>query len=195
MFKKSSILVSLALALTLTACDTDEIVDNLTDDITDAVTDAATDAATDTANDAFNIGLVSGIYDTSTDDDVSYVYISGEGNITVYDYQSDPAAVDAGLDQACYIYATEPSQMNSSLHDNEITYDSAESKYSILIEDDALTFLYNVSDGMRTFSYLTLTSDEVFTFSNSDINIRLGGDGYRQSTSLDVDDFEADICD
>ncbi len=49
-----------------------------------------------------NATNISGFYNSSTKDDISYTYIADNGDISVYDYQNDKKAEKQGKKQDCY---------------------------------------------------------------------------------------------
>lgn len=136
-----------------------------------------------------NLIPVSGLYNTSTDTDEVYLYISSTGDVIAYDYQGDAEGSGAN----CYSLSEDSAQINSGLNGGVITYSEADNKFTITKDDLTLSFDYDEVNGMSNFLYNNfLSSGSALTMSNP--NIRIGGDAKLQTTAISIDDIESMTC-
>lgn len=168
-FKILAALISTSL-LSACACDADSNVDTRTSNTDSSLAEPET-----------RLIALSGLYDTSKDNDESYLYISEAGVVTSFNYEGD--AFGSGLN--CY------SKVNTGFN---VTYDSLAQEYTLASDTLTVGFKYDSVNGMHAFNDGTSTNDNLDIVTD-DYRVYLGDAAVDMSVNPPaIYDIEGMLC-
>lgn len=146
-----------------------------------------------TTSDDPDLKRISGVYNTSRADDESYLYITEQGKIIVYDYQGD----DQGSGQNCYSQATHISQTNYHFNGKNVTYSGTTKYYTINTDNAVVMFKYDIKKGIENLLLnYKFNHDQDLDLKEGILNIRIGGGGSLNlpSTRIQIENITAILC-